>query len=130
MARRPRDGNLASILHTGNVSRRGLHEIIKALQSEPVGEISLRALQDADLALFDSCRVEERLRLSSGSDWTWEFAEPGLLITRVLEACPCLQDVYYNAYEASGTSKWDLAIAFDEFAPGDFHRPNMGKKKL
>ena len=88
-----------------------------------IDEVHGEALLSAELAAFEAVRAEERLQLVDGSFWTWEFCEPYLLLSRALRASKALQTLYDAAFAASRDQPWDLAITFDEFTPGNMHRP-------
>ena len=129
--RRTIDGcALQQLLHTGGVSQQGLSAIIDKLKqgNVPMDGITRENLMTAELAAFEAVRVEERVQLIDGSEWTWELCEPSLLLSRALRASRELQTMYDAAFVASRSEAWRLAIVFDEFTPGSLHRPDNRRK--
>jgi hypothetical protein len=104
---------------------------MQELERNPVvGRASMEKLRNAELAYFMAVRAEETLRFHDGSEWTWEFCEPSLLIARAIESSEELQAIYDQAFEASTGEAWDLVIAYDEFTPGSLHRPDNRRKAM
>lgn len=113
----------ARLLHTGQISSSGLRLILQKLKSSSESAFASRnLLTAANEAVFTSVRVVECLTLDTGEDWQWEFADPGLLLSRLVEERPELQAVYAHAVEQTPPSllaPWHLAVGFDEFVPGN-----------
>ena len=60
--------------------------------------ISTRGATDVGQARFCAVRHEFRLELTDGGDVFWELAHPSLLLTRMVEECPSLQEVFAAAF--------------------------------
>ncbi len=133
LSKRSRDesiANLQPLLHTGSISRSGLTAILQQLNRRPVGVVTGWDLQQAEWARFSEVSTTETLRLEDGTDWTWELCEPCLLIQHTLAACPQMQEVYDAAFEEASGEPWDIIVAFDEFTPGNLHRPDNQRKSM
>ena len=87
----------------------------------PDSMISTRGATDVGQARFCAVRHEFRLELTDGGDVFWELAHPSLLLTRMVEECPSLQEVFAAAFrrrEPTAEAPWGLLIGWDENVPG------------
>ena len=121
-----------NLLHTGSTSRNGLALIIKKLKDvEDPSALNHESLLCQEMAGFEAIRVSESFILEDGSEWTWDYCEPCLLLAKALEASEPLQSMYDRAFAASpGGGAWHLVIAFDEFTPGSLHKPVNLRKSM
>lgn len=124
-----------SILHTGRTSLTGLHKIIGRIQEiRDVGERTGRnCLLAANTLVLDSCVATDNLDVSHGEAFKWEFANPNLLLPRLLEGSDALQECYAAAlrrHPNDDRRQWTAIIAFDEFAVGDKLKPRNRRKTM
>ena len=81
----------------------------------------------------DSVAITEEVALTDGSTFTWEYAEPILLMQLMLDASLELQNRYAETFQLHpGTREqpWSLVFGFDELTPGDFMAANTNKKTM
>ena len=121
--RRLDTGQLLNVLHLGGVNRLGLARIVAALEAEDSSVNRIRArLDDANHAMFANLRREEELRMTSGRPWRWDLADPGELLSLVVNESESLQALYAEAWARAPSSvdrPWSAVIGFDEFVPGN-----------
>lgn len=122
--------SLQSVLHVGGISRVGLHELIRTLRDQDLGAVNLDALANAEFTRFDATKCAETLTLHDGSTWVWEFCEPSLLVARMLEDSAELQHIFDRAFAVANGDAWHLAVAFDEFTPGNSRQPDNRRKSM
>ena len=85
-------------------------------------------------ARFDEVAYSVEVPLKTGGSWTWQLAEPNLLLAKMVNECSALACVYASALHESPPSReapWHLVVAWDEFAPGDkLHADNRRKSMV
>ena len=127
MLRRPRVGNnLESLLHVGNVSIKGLAELVCRVRADR-GDRSeahiRRLLNTANHRIFNELACSVDLPLADcGTPWSWQYADPGALLAKITEASPEVAHAYRRAWDRAPSSPeapWHLVVAFDEFIPGN-----------
>jgi hypothetical protein len=132
------DAVAARVLHVGQVSITGLHKILSRLKeasrdTEDFADlgIDVHRLRRVNLDIFMSVRHVEKMFLSGGGEFDWEFADPAKLMGVVLNRNLNLQDVYLRAlaeHPCSPEKPWSIVVGFDEFVPGDkLHLDNRRK---
>ena len=121
--RRLDTGQLLNVVHLGGVNRLGLARIVAALEAEDSSVNRIRAkLDNANHAMFANLRREEELRMTSGRPWRWDLADPGELLSLVVNESESLQALYAEAWARAPSSvdrPWSAVIGFDEFVPGN-----------
>ena len=133
---RPSSGDreaLASVLHLGSVSNKGLAELLKRVRE--VGEVQAtrRQLDYMNVGAFLQVRHAEELPLIAGGSWTWEFADPNRLLSLLVHESPALQDLFEQAlarYPCSQERPWQLVVGFDEFIPGSKLKTHSERKAM
>jgi hypothetical protein len=71
---------------------------------------------------FEKVRHVEDVPLVSGGSFSWEFADPGKLLSSALDESPGLRQVFSDAAERCPptiSTPWSLLVGFDEFVPGN-----------
>ena len=107
------------VLNLNGTSNDSLRSIVREIA--PDSMISTREATDVGQARFYAVRHEFRLELTDGGDVFWELAHPSLLVTRMVEECPSLQEVFAAAFrrrEPTAEAPWGLLIGWDENVPG------------
>ncbi len=86
------------LLGIRGVTISNMTRILKSLHSH--GQLADEALRSADQlkdvaqVMFETVRICKELELNDGSKFEWEFAEPSLLMSKLIETCPALADLY------------------------------------
>lgn len=113
---------LRRLAHTGNVTIRGLVDLIGTLRDDPEALVSKFRVEEAILEPFRQIRHTETLPLHDGTTFDWEFCDPNLLLAKVVAESPALAALYADAankHPCSAEDPWSLVIGFDEFTPGN-----------
>ena len=130
------DTRLARLLHQGCISQQGLLNILRELKATqgdiwdscPVGVKRLRKVEGKE---FSMLRVSEEITLVDGERFIWEFADPGLLLSRLVNESAALQDLFGSVMPAGASEvAWNCVVAFDEFAPGNKLKVNNRRKMM
>jgi hypothetical protein len=82
---------------------------------------------------FQAVRRVETLDLDGGGEFEWEYCDPALLLCSLVEARPDVQALYSSALATSPPSldsPWHLAVAWDEFVPGNKLKVDNRRKTL
>ena len=125
--------HLQHLLNIGGTSNRSLRKILEDVRaSDSDFNYSIReALDGAFHARFQEVALAVDLPLKGEGSFRWEFADPGLLLAKMVRECPALASVYLAAIRESPpgeSNPWHLILAWDEFAPGDkLHTDNRRK---
>ena len=115
---------MGHFLHTGGISGRGLSSLLKDLSSAPgtVDELAGRsrnAMTGACHADFDKIVVKEQLPLKDGTEFTWEYADPGLLLSLLVASSESHQQVFNSILEEGAmVARLRCVVGWDEFTPG------------
>jgi hypothetical protein len=123
--KRRRTAGLNELLHTGGVTTSALAEILAKVARSDLGcdaDVGRHRLQRDNLHIFNQHKVAQDLQLSDGSIFVWSFLNPHTWLPDLVERSPRLQVVFAAAlerYPVSAAQPWHLAVAFDEFAPGN-----------
>lgn len=120
---------LQSVLHTGGTSISGLSGILRKVCVSG----SRSALPDVNKYFMQRVQRNIELPLTSGGTWTWEIAEPNLLLQMLVESSAELQELFARAarrYENSVDVPWGVIVGFDEYTPGDKFRPKKRRKSM
>ena len=124
MAGDPKRLRWTSVWHRGGVTLRGLQDILdKVPDDSRVGRNTIRA---ANAMMLDQVRHTEVFPLIGGGEFTWEIANPNLLLPEFLRISPTLQDVYGDALRAIPNDRehpWTVLVTWDEFPPSDQYKP-------
>ncbi len=112
---------LQRVLHVKNTSHESLRQIMRDIL--PAAEMpSSRMMTYISQARFSAVRAEIELDLTAGGTTSWELADPNLLLTRILEECPALQEAFAVAlrlHPCSAEHPWGLLLGWDENVPGN-----------
>ena len=124
---------LSRLLFLGGVSNQGLLKIVRELQQQNLDVSNLsKRIGRAAAEPFERLKVTEQMPLqeqsrsassssSSAASFTWEFAEPNLLLQH-LTTQPGMRDMFRRAcreHPPSRANMWQLVITFDEYTPGN-----------
>jgi hypothetical protein len=87
------------------------------------------------LEIWEALEVTVELPTADGEgDFEFIFAEPALLLQRVVNSSPALQTAFVDAVAKSGRPTrerpWQMVVGFDEFIPGNQFRPESGRKSM
>jgi len=130
------EGFLQRLLNIGGASNSSLRRILEQVQAHPGDlDFSIRqALEGAYHTRFEEVAVSIELPFKNGGAWTWEFADPCLLLSAMVRGNVALQVVYASAIRTSrptADNPWHLILAWDEFVPGDkLHCDNRRKSMV
>ena len=118
------DVKLQDILHTGGVSTVGLARLLKCLaKADDVPlETFRQRLLSANKDEFRKHEWKVPLQLAGDVQWTWSMLDPATSLSTMCEKSKDLQALYADAWRrapCSPESPWRLAVAFDEFTPGN-----------
>jgi hypothetical protein len=86
-----------------------------------------------NLHILSSIAAEDELPLVAGGSFTWKYAEPSLLLSALVDRSPtfaALIDAALDAFPCSAANPWHIALAFDEYIPGDRHSLDNRRKVL
>ena len=70
-------------------------------------------IESAVLNLFDTVSVSETLQLTDGTEFTWEFVDPALLLSETVRRLPVVAATYQQAmleHPPSEEHPWDLIV--------------------
>lgn len=113
---------ISQLLHVGAVSTSGLAEILKRLEGSDLSQApTIKALAAANEKEYMRMRQIERVVLSSGKEFDWEFLHPSVLLSTMVEQCSTFRTHIAAAMATKPPSHrepWSLVLAFDEYAPG------------
>lgn len=139
-AKRRRQGNdegfMQRLLNISGTSNQSLRKILEEVQAhkEDLNYSIRHAIGSAYHARFDEVACSVELPLKTGGSLTWTFAEPNLLLAKMIHECPALTWVYATALQETPPRQdapWHLVVAWDEFAPGDkMHADNRRKSMV
>ena len=111
--------DIQELLNIGGISRAGLSELLTTLRNAlalPSG--CLKHLDAAYHQRFIEVKVTVPIEMDNGDIFTWELAEPSLLLQAMLDASKELTDLYHRT-ALMHTGDWDIILAWDEFTPGN-----------
>lgn len=102
---------------------KGLSQLMQRLDPDGSSESTHRRhVGQANRAFFEGLRVAERLELTDGGEWTWDFVDPCRTMSMLIERSPGLQELVAEAWRRSPPSRekpWSIVVGFDEFVPGN-----------
>ena len=111
--------DIQELLNIGGITRAGLSELLTTLRNAPaVPSGTTKHLDAAYHQRFIEVKVTVPIEMDKGDIFTWEFAEPSLLLQAMLDASKELTDLYHRT-ALMHTGDWDIILAWDEFAPGN-----------
>jgi hypothetical protein len=122
------------LMHVGGVSHTALSAILSSLEIPvgPRGGRGRKLLADIDHAMFDSVAHTVDMPLLTGEGtFTWEFANPCLLVAHLVHSSAHLASVFAEAlrrYPCTSASPWSIVVAWDEFCPGNKMRIDNTRK--
>jgi len=123
--------SLQGLVRRGGVTSSALRKVVDQLRATPGVDVTTSLLQEANLVRFYGVRHIERVESLEGTEISWEFCEPNLLLSRTVASSQRLQTMYRDALmlnPCSPTRPWDVCIAFDESVPGKVLAPNNARK--
>ena len=124
--------SLKGFCRLGKITHAGLRELLSRLRRNPeLLDASKRDLAREFYARFEAVRTELPLNLKDGTIWTWEIADPGLLLQKVINESPNLCRLYLDALTKQPCTRerpWRVVVGFDEFTPGDKLKVNNQRK--
>ena len=117
----------------GSVSNKGLAKILSKVKE--VGHINTcrSSLNDVNLEYFLDVRHVEELECEDGSMWSWEFAEPNMVLAKLVSESEELTRLYSQAarmYPCTADRPWQMIVGFDEYAPGAKLKPHNNRKVM
>ena len=113
------------MLHIGGISMKGLAKLIATLSgdnSQTAAEAQRKEMMLKNSELMNAIGCREALRTTTGKEWQWDYAEPGALLSLLVDESDSLQALYTDAWDrrpCSQESPWSAVIGFDEFIPGN-----------
>ena len=111
--------DIQELLNIGGISRAGLSELLTTLRNAPaLPSGTTKHLDAAYHQRFIEVKVTVPIEMDKGDIFTWEFAEPSLLLQAMLDASKELTDLYHRT-ALKHTGDWDIILAWDEFTPGN-----------
>jgi hypothetical protein len=125
------EGNkqLHALLHTGGISQTGLATILETLNGGAV-HATRAQLHNVEQVHYGKVACAVDVTCHEGPDFTWSFADPGLLLGLVVRESEHMQDLYADALLKHGDGEWDLIVAWGEFTPGNKRRPDNRRKTM
>lgn len=120
--------NLGELQTLGAISDKVLAKIVERARSmdwndDRCSEITLRMdLVRMRKKIFAEVRTSMTVRLTSGKDLEIEFADPCLLVSKLVGSSRFLQRAFSQALVRSPSSPdrpWSMVVSFDEYAPGN-----------
>jgi hypothetical protein len=126
---------LPNLLHKGGVSMTGLASLIATLRGvDPSGaNWDRRVLGEANQQIFNRIKCADAVRMLSGVHWSWLYVDPGKLLTLLVGESAALQSLYDEAWARSPSTPsapWSLAVAYDEFVPGNKLSTDQTRKTM
>ena len=120
---------LQSLLGVGGISRQGLSKLLKTLAKDCL-DLESVDLQFANTVFFESVKHVEELPMNNGDVFRWEMCHPCRLIAAMVSESPQLEKLFTEVANKRRASEWSLMIAFDEYVPGDYKRPESNRKSM
>ena len=94
--------HLQKLINTGGVSRVGLRDLLRRLESRPdLLAGSAGRLYDASESRWLLVRQREALPTTNGRQSIWEFCNPNLLLAMLVNESPALQEVQSGCVQRS-----------------------------
>lgn len=117
------DSGLLGLLHTGGISRSGLHEVLTKLRESDVLEqpTTIYQMRKVEDDLFHKLRRHVSVPTLDGGVFLWEFVDPNKYLIESAHRRANLQAIFAEAIRRSppsAESPWNLIIGFDEYTPG------------
>jgi len=123
-----------SLCRIGSISNKGLEELLRRVRAHPeVLELGHRGLTDEMHARFNEVRATLSFDLRGGQRFTWQFADPGLLASKIIMERPHVRAAFLDALHRRPCSRinpWKAIVGFDEFTPGDKLKVNNRRKSM
>jgi hypothetical protein len=122
------------LVHVGGVSHTALSAILTSLEVPvgPRGGRGRNVIGHIDHAIFDAIAHTVDMPLLTGEGtFTWEFANPCLLVAHLVHSSAHLAGVFAEAlrrYPCTSASPWSLVVAWDEVCPGNKLRIDNTRK--
>ena len=117
---------LQCLLHEGAVSNTGLRSILASLELQ----ISQRELIEAHRGRLEALQVTASFPLTSGKEFVLTYVDPVLYLADLIGSSPSLQALYAAAFRAHRGQVWRVAVAFDEWAPGNKLKVDNRRKAM
>lgn len=120
---RDSDSSLLSLLHSGGISRSGLHELLTKLKGSDVLEngTTIYRLRKIEDDLFKRFGTKLVVPTVDEGEFTWEFIDPNKYLVESVHRRARLQALFADAIRNSpptAETPWHLVIGFDEYVPG------------
>ena len=119
--KRPRPGestaDILRLLASSRCTGSALSDILRKLKlhSDRIEDLpaSRYAIQSAVLDLFDTVSVSETIQLTDGSEFTWEYIDPAMLLSETVRRLPSVAATYESAmlkHPPSEARPWHLIV--------------------
>jgi hypothetical protein len=122
------------LVHVGGVSHTALSAILTSLEVPvgPRGGRGRNVIGHIDHSIFDAIAHTVDMPLLTGEGtFTWEFANPCLLVAHLVHSSAHLAGVFAEAlrrYPCTSASPWSIVVAWDEVCPGNKLRIDNTRK--
>ena len=122
---------LRGFCRRGSISNAGLQFLLTRIKENPdLINVSRNELLEQFHARFDLVKTSISLELNDGSWREWPVADPGLLLSMVLQERPELANLFavaMDAHPCSSSLPWSIIVGFDEYTPGNKTKLNNQK---
>lgn len=124
------------MLHIGGVSMKGLAKLIATLSgdnSQTAADSQRKELMVKNRELMNAIGCRDAFRTTTGTEWQWDYAEPGALLSLLVDSSDALQALYTDAWDrrpCSQQSPWSAVVGFDEFIPGNKLATDQTRKTM
>ena len=124
--------SLRGLTRLGKISNKGLDELLSRLRNNPeLLTVHRRQLADGFHERFEEVRARILLAMVEGPEWSWDIADPGLLLSKLLAERQPLRDLFVRILREKPCTReapWSIVVGFDEFSPGNKLKVNNQRK--
>ena len=110
------DPDILQLLNYKGTSDKALDGLLKKLPTQC--RMSTYVMRQIYESIYTPLRHVEVLPTNGGGEFRWEFLNPCLLVSALVNELPFMQELYAPIANRKRSDPWDIVIIFDEFVPG------------